>query len=87
MVVQIRMFGVLKKFGKDGVVTVNAPQQCLVGELRKLLKEQLSADFPGTFHCSLVDRAAVTDCSRILNNGFSLVNTESLALLSPVCGG
>ncbi len=87
MVAKIRVFGVLRKFGSEGLLTVAVKTPCSVSEIRRLLKEQLAAEFPGSFHEELIERAALADGTRLLAEQDQVTSADRLTLLPPVCGG
>lgn len=93
MVIEIRLFGALKKFAEAGLLLLDVPQTCSIREIRELLKHRLSSEFPGVFKGELVDKAAfaneagVFGEARVLGSDEQVAQTASLALLPPVCGG
>lgn len=87
MVIEIRLHGALKKFGKNGAVPLDVPEPCSASRLKEILKEKLSRDFPGVFEAGLLERAALADDSHILGNDDEVSMLRSLAILPPVCGG
>jgi len=89
MVVGIRLFGVLRKYGRDGgvVIGVEIPEHSRAGEIRRILKDRLAEDFPGENAHSLVERSALVDAVRVLADDDELTMPVELMLLPPVCGG
>lgn len=87
MVAQIHLFGALRKFGSEGVLTLEFNEPCSVREIRELLKEKLAREFPLEFQGALIDRAALANDKRVLAEDEQIKETARLSLLPPVCGG
>ncbi|RIL03465.1 MAG: hypothetical protein DCC75_12940 [Proteobacteria bacterium] len=87
MVIEIRLFGVLKRFGENGMLVLEIPCSCSVSELRSRIKQALAVRFPAEFHTALVDRAALADEHQVLSEDQFITDSPNLALLPPVCGG
>lgn len=86
MVVKIRLFGALKRYGNpDGIIEVLGGNT--VGELKDAIKIKLKNEFSSDFRCELVDRAAIADGDRVLRDNETVASGVKLALLPPVCGG
>ena len=87
MVVEVRLFGALRRFGDAGIVRVDVPENGSVREIRDLVKQELSRAFPGEFKGELVDKAALASEDRVMRSEEKIGAGRMLALLPPVCGG
>ena len=87
MVLEIRLFGALKRFGSNGMLLIEAPDRSSVSEIRNAILHDLQRKFTDSFPESLLERSVLANETRIFSNTEEVVTERSLNLLPPVCGG
>jgi molybdopterin converting factor small subunit len=83
----LKLFGMLRKYSVDSSMTVLIPTVCTVLELKNRLNEQLKMLHPDSFDLNLLDECAFATNDKILNSDETLPAVEFIAVLPPVCGG
>lgn len=87
MLRNIRLFGALKRFGTEGLLSIEMKNSRTAGELRAEVGQLLELNFPGESPSLLVGRSALVCDSRVLAQDELVDAQGQLALLPPVCGG
>ena len=87
MVVQVRLFGALKRFGEAGIIQLAAELPMPVHKFKQELQRYLIAQPSGEQGSAIVARSACSDGSRILGEMDELPVGVEISVLPPVCGG
>lgn len=95
--IEIKLFGVFKKFSDGGALSLTIDDDSTVGEIKVALAKRLGSKelftqgsqiTPPSLQVSgLVERSVLADEKRILKETDTLGERRSLAILPPVCGG
>jgi molybdopterin converting factor small subunit len=86
MKIRITLFGALREADARGIIELDAPEHCTVGELRELVRDYLRDHAPH-ISAGLVQRSAFASDDEILHNHRTLPENGQLAILPPVSGG
>jgi molybdopterin converting factor small subunit len=82
---QIKLFGAFRQFQNRPVV-LELPSGISVAEVKTALWEKLQEIKPGA-DLALLNASAIASSSSVLLPEMSLTESQSLAILPPVCGG
>ncbi len=82
---QIKLFGAFRQF-QNGPVTLELPSGISVAEVKTALWEKLQEIKPGA-DLALLNASALASSSSVLEANTRLTESQSLAILPPVCGG
>lgn len=82
----IKLFGAFRKFQNEPVV-LSLPTGSTVAAVKHALWETLQTLKPGVADASLLASSALASAQTVLADTDTLNNSQSLAILPPVCGG
>ncbi len=87
MVLEVRLFGALKRFGERGIIFVEAPPGSTVAAVRQAIQQHLEGQFVDSFPAGVFERSALANDTRVFAEMDEVVTGSCLSLLPPVCGG
>ena len=87
MRVTVRLFGSFRKYGEGARLEVELARAATVSALRSALVAKLKTQHPGFSEDHLVGESAFATDSGLLEDGASLSDGATVAILPPVCGG
>lgn len=82
----IKLFGAFRKFQNEPVV-LHVPTGTTAAEVKTALWETLEKTKPGVADASLIASSALATAQAVLADDDTLNQSQSLAILPPVCGG
>ena len=86
-IVNLKLFGVMRKYSSAPLLQIELPQTCPVSDLPIFLAEKLRSLHPGFQDIELIHDCAFATEDRILGKHELVPTVAFIAVLPPVCGG
>lgn len=86
MAIMVKLFGALRKFGDTVTIDLENGRELTIPEIRNLLEGSIDSSEREVLR-SLLEVSAFADESSILTSDARIMNSSTVFLLPPVCGG